>query len=191
MKGYTKALKVAMLAAASAMLAAGCADSRVASKANLAVALNHDYSANEDCLFAKPMPFPYRVAVNDKLLAETRRRLDALAEAGLLEREQSTESGAAMNRYVLTAAGSQTEGGGRFCYGRREVTSVEKFTPPVDYQGMPLTKVEYHFVLKGTPSWVKKDEVRNAFPMVAKSTSEQPVDDATLVLTHDGWVLTY
>jgi hypothetical protein len=38
---------------------------------------------------------------------------------------------------------------------------------------------------------VKQDEVRNAFPMVAKSTVEQPVDDATLVLTHDGWILTY
>ena len=191
MTGYTKALKVAMLAAASMVLAAGCADSRVASKANLADALNHDYSANQDCLFAKPMPFPYQVAVNDKLLAETRRRLDALAEAGLLEREQTPEGGTTMNRYVLTAAGSRTEGSGRFCYGRREVTSVEKFTAPIDYQGMPLTKVEYHFVLKNTPSWVKKDEVRNAFPVVAKSTAEEPVDEATLVLTHNGWVLTY
>ena len=99
--------------------------------------------------------------------------------------------GETINRYVLTAAGSRTEGKGRFCYGRRQVTSVEKFTPPVDYQGMPLTKVEYHFVLKNPPSWAKQDEVRNAFPMVAKATSEEPVDEATLMLTHDGWVLTY
>jgi hypothetical protein len=91
MKGYTKVVKMAMLAAASAVLAAGCADSRVASKANLADALNHDYSASQDCLFSRPMPFPYQVSVNDKLLAETRHRLDALAEAGLLEREQTTE----------------------------------------------------------------------------------------------------
>jgi hypothetical protein len=27
--------------------------------------------------------------------------------------------------------------------------------------------------------------------MVAKATSEEPVDEATLLLTHDGWVLTY
>jgi hypothetical protein len=80
MKGFTKSIQVAMLAAAGAVLAAGCGDTRVASKANLADALNHDYSVNEDCLFAKPMPFPYEVSVNDKLLAETRRRLDALAE---------------------------------------------------------------------------------------------------------------
>jgi hypothetical protein len=191
MKRYTKSIQVAMLAAAGAVLAAGCGDSRVASKENLVSALNHDYSASEDCLFAKPMPFPYQVSVNDKLLAETRRRLDALSEAGLLEKEQNVQSGDTVNRYVLTAAGSRTEGKGRFCYGRRQVTSVEKFTAPVDYQGMPLTKVEYHFVLKNPPSWAKQDEVRNAFPMVAKSMSQQPVDDATLVLTNDGWVLTY
>ena len=191
MKRYSKAIQVTMLAAAGAVLAVGCGDTRVASKQNLAVALNHDYSVNEDCLFAKPMPFPYEVAVNDKLLAETRHRLDALAEAGLLEKEENPEGGVIVNRYVLTAAGSRTEGKGRFCYGRRQVTSVEKFTPPVDYQGMPLTKVEYHFVLKDSPSWAKQDEVRNAFPSVAKATSEQPVDEATLLLTQDGWVLTY
>src|SRR5277367_3838058 len=191
MKRYTKSIQVAMLAAAGAVMAAGCGDTRVASKENLAYALNHDYQANQDCLFAKPMPFPYEVALNDKLLGETRKRLDALSEAGLLEREQSEVAGNTVNRYVLTAAGSRTEGKGRFCYGRREVTSVEKFTAPVDYQGMPLTKVEYHFVLKNSPSWVKKDEVRNAFPMVAKSMSPEPVDDATLVLTNSGWELTY
>ena len=191
MNRFSKSIQVAMLAAAGAVLAAGCGDTRVASKENLAYALNHDYQANEDCLFAKPMPFPYEVAVNDKLLGETRKRLDALSEAGLLEREQSEVAGNTVNRYVLTAAGSQTAGKGRFCYGRREVTSVENFTQPVDYQGMPLTKVEYHFKLKNAPSWAKQDEVRSAFPSVAKATSEQPVDEATLLLTHDGWVLTY
>jgi len=191
MKGYSKAVKMAVLAAASAVMAAGCANSNVASKQNLADALNHDYLASHDCLFAKPMPFPYEVAMNDKLLAETRHRLDALAEAGLLEREQTTQNGDTVNRYVLTAAGAHTEGGGKFCYGRRQVTSVEKFTAPVDYNGKPLTKVEYHFVMKDSPSWAKKDEVRNAFPDVAKDLAPQPVDDATLILTHDGWVLTY
>ena len=93
MKRYMKSIQVMMLAAAGAVMASGCGDSRVASKANLAYALNHDYSVNQDCLFAKPMPFPYEVAMNDKLLGETRRRLDALAEAGLLEREQNVDHG--------------------------------------------------------------------------------------------------
>jgi hypothetical protein len=191
MKRYTKTIQVAMLAAAGAVMAAGCADSRVASKESLAQALNHDYSTDEDCLFSRPLPFPYEVAMSDKMLSETRHRLDALAEAGLLEKEQTAEGSDTINRYVLTAAGSRTEGKGRFCYGRRQVTSVEKFSAPVDYRGMPLTKVEYHFVLKNPPSWAKQNEVRSAFPTLAKATEPQPVDDATLVLTHDGWVLTY
>jgi hypothetical protein len=190
MKRYLKSIQFVMLAA-GAMAIAGCADSRVASKESLASALNHDYSVNQDCLFTKPMPFPYEVSVNDKLLGETRKRLDALAEAGLLEREQNIVRGETVNRYVLTAAGSNTEGRGRFCYGRRQITSVENFTQPVDYQGKPLTKVEYHFVLKNPPSWAKQNEVRNAFPSVANATSAQPVDQATLMLTQDGWVLTY
>ena len=106
MKRYNKAINVAMLVAAGAMLAAGCADSRVATKENLASALNHDYSANEDCLFTKPMPFPYEVAVSDKLLAETRHRLDALAEAGLLEREQSP-SGSGYHQPLRSDGGGQ------------------------------------------------------------------------------------
>ena len=44
MKRYTKSIQVAMLAAVGVVLAAGCADSRVPSKQNLAEALNHDYS---------------------------------------------------------------------------------------------------------------------------------------------------
>jgi hypothetical protein len=191
MKRFNRTIQITMLAAAGAVVAAGCGDSRVANKENLTYALNHDYQASQDCLFAKPMPFPYEVAVNDKLLAETRHRLDALAEAGLLEKEQNVVSGSTVNRYVLTAAGAQTQGKGRFCYGRREVTSVEKFTPPVDYQGMPMTKVEYHFVLKNPPSWAKQNQVVAAFPSVKKDIAGQPVDDATLLLTHDGWVLTY
>src|ERR1700749_1679266 len=101
MKRVTKSIQVMMLAAAGAVLAAGCGDTRVANKENLAYALNHDYSVNQDCLFAKPMPFPYEVAMNDKLLGETRRRLDALTEAGLLERAQNVENGETGNRGVL------------------------------------------------------------------------------------------
>ena len=43
MKRYTKSIQVAVLAAAGAVMAAGCADSRVPNKQNLAEALNQDY----------------------------------------------------------------------------------------------------------------------------------------------------
>ena len=185
------ALRLAAFAGAVSILAAGCGDQKVASKRSLEKALNRDYSLNADCLFSKPLPFPYELSVSDKLLGETRGKLDALVEAGLLTREESIRGNNVVNRYSMTASGAQVKGKGRFCYGRREVTSVEKFSTPVNYDGMPLTKVEYHFVLKDSASWAKKDEVRNAFPDVAKSMQPSPIDEATLILTNDGWVLTY
>ncbi len=191
MKYLHKALNVAMLVAAGTVLAAGCGSARSANKANFAWVLNNDYSSNQDCLFTKPMPFPYEVAMNDKLLSETRRKLDALSDAGLLERDQTVQSGETVNRYMLTAAGSRTEGKGRFCYGRRQVTSIEKFTPPENHDGMSVTKVEYHFVMKNPPSWAKQEPVIQAFPSVAKSMSSEPVDEATLALTQNGWEVTY
>jgi hypothetical protein len=191
MKQYKLVLRMAMLVGAASMVAVGCGDQSVASKQNLEKALNLDYSLSADCLFAKPLPFPFQVAVNDKLTTETRERLDALVEAGLLTRDESVRGNQIVNRYAMTVAGSRVEGNGRFCYGRREVTSVEKFSQPVDYMGKPVTKVEYHFILKNSAGWAKQDEVRNAFPSVAKSLSPSPVDEATLMLTNDGWVLTY
>jgi hypothetical protein len=173
------------------MLVSGCGDQSIPTKRNLEKALNRDYSLSADCLFARALPFPYEVATDDKLLENTRGRLDALVEAGLLSRQESVRGREIVNRYWMTVRGSHVPGNGRFCYGRREVTSVENFTKPIEYDGKPLTKVEYHFILKDSPNWAKKNEVRHAFPDVAKSLSDSPVDQATLILTNDGWVLTY
>lgn len=174
------------------VLAAGCGDQSTASKSSLVKALNHDYKMNADCLFARPLPFPYEIPVSDTLLAQTRGRLDAMVEAGLLSRDEVVRNNGIVNRYSLTALGQSAEGNGRFCYGHRKVTSVEKFTPPIEYQGRPLTTVEYHFVLKDGADWAKDSDVRSAFPNVAKSFQPSPVDQATLIRSdQQGWMLTY
>ena len=191
MKTRTIGLCLGAWVGAMSILAGGCADQRAASKENLAQALNRDYKLNADCLFTKALPFPYELSVSDKLLTQTRSRLDALVAAGLLSREESVRGNQVVNRYSMTEAGARVQGKGRFCYGRREVTSVERFTTPVEYDGMPLTKVEYHFVEKDSAGWAQDATVRNAFPDVARSMQSSPIDEATLILTNDGWVLTY
>ncbi len=192
MNRRSTAFGLAILTTAATVLAAGCGDQTVASKRNLERALNHDYKINADCLFARPLPFPYEVSVSDQLLGQTRSKLDALVAAGLLSREEEVRNTGIVNQYSLTATGRSAPGQGRFCYGHREVTSVEKFTPPTDYQGRPLTTVEYHFVLKDSASWAKDSDVRQAFPDVAKSFQPAPVDEATLIRSDDqGWMLTY
>jgi hypothetical protein len=190
MNRRSTALGLALLTGAVMVMAAGCGDQT--SKASLEKALNHDYEVNADCLFARPLPFPYEISINDKLLAQTRSRLDALVEAGLLTREEEVRNNGIVNRYSLTELGMSAQGKGRFCYGHRRVTSVEKFTAPIDYQGRPLTTVEYHFVLKDGAGWAKDTEVQSAFPDVAKSFEPSPVDEATLIRSDDqGWMLTY
>jgi hypothetical protein len=171
------------------LLAAGCGDKRAISKENFAEVLKEDYAANADCLFSKPLQYPYEIAASDALLAKTRQQMDALTAAGLLSDERFNRNHETMHRYSLTTAGKQVPGGGKFCYGRREVTSVDKFTPPTEFHGNRFTHVDYHFVEKDRADWAKVYAVQSAFPTVAKTLAEQPVDEATLVLTGDGWVL--
>ncbi len=185
----TMRLRAMVLMGGAAILVSGCGDKRAISKENFAEVLQQDYAANQDCLFSKPVQYPYEIATNDALLAKMRSQMDALSAAGLLTDEISTRGSATIHRYELTATGKQVAGGGRFCYGRRQVTSVDKFTPPAEFHGNSFTKVDYHFVEKDSAAWAKVHEVQNAFPVVAKTLAEQPVDEATLVLTGDGWVL--
>ncbi len=175
---------VAAMAGALVLLGSGCGDKREMSKENFAHVLNEDYSANADCLFSKALPYPFTMQANDKLLGDVHRKMDALAAAGLLNR---TAQGGNL-RYELTLTGRQVPGNGRFCYGKRQVTSVDNYSAPTDFHGNRFTKVDYHFVEKNSPDWAKVQAVQTAFPSVAKAVAEEPIDQATLVLTPDGWV---
>ena len=50
---------LAAVAGALVLLGSGCGDKREMSKQNFAHVLNEDYSANADCLFTKPLPYPF------------------------------------------------------------------------------------------------------------------------------------
>jgi hypothetical protein len=172
------------IAGSLVLLGSGCGDKREMSKTNFAHVLNEDYSANADCLFTRPLPYPFEMQAGDKLLTDVHKKLDALTAAGLLSR--TSQNGTL--HYELTLAGQQVPGNGRFCYGKRQVTSIDSYTTPTEFHGNRFTKVEYHFVEKGRPDWAKVQAIQSAFPGVAKVVADQPVDQATLVLTDDGWV---
>jgi hypothetical protein len=175
---------LAVVAGALVLLGSGCGDKREMSKQNFANVLNEGYSANADCLFTKPLPYPFEMQASDKLLGDVHTKLDALTAAGLLTRTAQGDN----LRYELTLTGQQVPGNGRFCYGKRQVTSVDNYSAPTDFHGSRFTKVEYHFVEKGSPDWAKVQAIQTAFPAVAKAVADEPVDHATLVLTDDGWV---
>lgn len=167
----------------------GCTDKTSVSKENFAQIINQDYASTGDCLFTRSLKFPYRVGADDKLLNDTRHQLDALASEGLLSRQQVQEDHENMLQYAMTEEGRKVPGDGRFCYGTREVTSVDNYSAPAEFRGVQMTHVGYHYMIKDSATWAKAPEVKTAFPQVARSLSGQPVDEATLVLEKEGWTL--
>ena len=90
-----------------------------------------------------------------------------------------------VKRYELTTYGKRVPP--RFCYGHRVVTSIDSFTPPAAVNGQQTTKVNYHYKMMDVPGWADSDAIRKAFPAFAKATSGDAQDQATLVLTMNGW----
>jgi len=178
-----------VVAATIALAASGCTDRTSVSKENFAQVITDDYAANGDCLFSRALSYPYRIGANDKLLADTRAKLDALTSEGLLTKNPVQEGRDSLFQYELTDAGHKVPGDGRFCYGKREVTSIDNFSTPTEFRGVQMTHVGYHYTLKDSATWVKDPVVKTAFPSVARALSDQPVDEATLVLEKEGWTL--
>ena len=69
------------------------------------------------------------------------------------------------SRYTVTDAGARFAP--RFCYGHREVTSIDSFTPPAVANGFNQTTIAYYHEMKEVPAWARAPEVQAAFPEMA------------------------
>lgn len=179
------------------LLAAGCSSKNKPSKANFASAIDSYYSAHPDCLWSSPVKFPMQTDPSKQ--SETA-GLDALTDAGMLTRtaEQKREfifGSKQVNDYDLSDKGrsqwipdQQQPGFGNFCFGHRDVTSIDNFSTSGDAQGATIANVDYHFKITGAPAWAENTEMKTAFPTMAADLDGTQVDKAALVLTRDdGW----
>ena len=107
------------------LLAAGCSSKTKPTNENFMAGLNAYYATHDDCLFPSALKFPYEVSPSANA-KEDKKRMDALTDAGLMKREE--DKSIHVDVYSLTAAG--TRAGGRFCYGHRQIVSIDSFTPP-------------------------------------------------------------
>ncbi|HEX6496030.1 MAG TPA: hypothetical protein VF018_11135 [Acidobacteriaceae bacterium] len=182
-KRTASGLSSKLTAAVLLMLAlSGCTRKKTeASNENFKRAINaYFYNGRDECLFTAARKFPDEVKVAEK--AEMK-DMDALAKAGLLTR---TEDGAfQLVRYDLTPLGTRAKA--RFCFGHRDVTSVDSFTPLRVEDKRKASDVTYHYRIVDAPVWAQDENLKKQFPELARKTSDNAEGKTTVMSAYEGW----
>jgi hypothetical protein len=184
------------LAVCGAMvLAAGCRKTNTVDKSAFKSAINDYYSARQECVWSSPVKFPAQADTSND---DQTKGFDALTDAGLLVRKSAEKKrfligSKQVNDYDLSDKGRSTwtadqtqPGYGNFCFGHREVTTVDSYTPSDNPDATQYT-VNYHYDVSSVPDWANSTEMKTAFPKVATDTSGQQTAAATLMKSNNGW----
>ncbi|HEY0264498.1 MAG TPA: hypothetical protein VGC07_08235 [Granulicella sp.] len=164
----------------AALLLGGCSSSSTPNPKDYIKPLNARFLEHSECLMPDAPRFPYETSDPTK-----RKQMNALAAAQLLEAKEEKSIG--VSRYTLTPIGERT--GPRFCYGHRNVVSIDSSTPPVVTNGFPQTEVTYTYTIEDVPVWAKTAEVLAAFPEMAKAISGTSTGKGKLAKTMAGWTV--
>jgi hypothetical protein len=160
----------------------GCTRKKTeASNENFKRAINaYFYNHRDECLFPTPVRFPNEVKVPEKTEMKD---MDALSKAGLVTR---IEDGAfQLVRYDLTPLGTRAKG--RFCFGHRDVTSVDSFTPLRIEDKRKASDVTYHYRIVDAPVWAQDENLKKQFPELARKTSGNAEGKTTVMSAYQGW----
>jgi hypothetical protein len=178
------------------MIASGCHKAAVINN-TLAykAAINSYYTAHPVCLWSAPVKFPSEA---DPTNEQQSKSYDALTDAGMLTRTAAQKKrfligSKEVSEYDLSPQGrsqwqaDQTQPGyGNFCYGHREVTSIDSTTGAAQ-NGVTQETINYHYDITGVPDWAKSTEMKSAFSNVAQNLSNPQAASAMLVQTQNGW----
>jgi hypothetical protein len=163
---------------------------------NYKAAINDHFKAFPACIWSQPKKLPVQAATSDDSKTEG---YDALTQEGLLTRTTAEKkvliiASKQVNNYDLSEKGrtswtpdSSQPGYGNFCYGNREVTSIDNSTPGTNGAGAETVAVTYHYQISNVPAWAKSQEMGTAYPSIASAIGSNPSDRATLVMTGDHW----
>jgi hypothetical protein len=193
MKLYT-ALNSSLLCV-SLLLAAGCSK-KADSNTNYESAINDYYKAHPACIWSEAKKFPVQAATSDDAKTQG---YDALTDAGLLTRTTGEKkvmiiASKQVNNYDVSDKGRSAwtqdptqPGYGNFCYGHRDVTSIDNVTPGADGSGNKTAQVSYHYKMSDAAPWANTQEMKTAFPDLATTLSGPQADNAALTMTGDHW----
>jgi hypothetical protein len=163
---------------------------------NYKTAINDHFKAFPTCLWSQPKKFPVQAATSDDAKTEG---YDALTQEGLLTRTTAEKkvliiASKQVNNYDLSEKGrtswtpdSSQPGYGNFCYGNREVTSVDNSTLGTNTTGAKTVAVAYHYRIAHVAPWANSQEMQTAYPGIAAGLSSNSTDNVTLVMTGDHW----
>jgi hypothetical protein len=159
-------------------------------------AINQHYKAFPVCIWSQPKKFPVQAATADDSKTEG---YDALTQEGLLTRTTAEKkvliiASKQVNNYDLSESGrtswtpdSSQPGYGNFCYGTREVVSIDNSTLGTNGSGAKTVDVTYRYDITNVAAWAKSQEMQTAYPAIASALSSNASDKATLVMTGDHW----
>jgi hypothetical protein len=159
-------------------------------------AINDHFKAFPVCIWSQPKKFPVQAATADDSKTEG---YDALTQEGLLTRTTAEKkvliiASKQVNNYDLSDKGrsswtpdSAQPGYGNFCYGNREVTSIDNSTLGTNGVGAKTVDITYHYRIANVATWANSQEMKTAYPSIAAALSTNLSDRATLVMTGDHW----
>jgi hypothetical protein len=163
---------------------------------NYRVAINDHFKTFPVCIWPQAKKFPVQAATSDDSKTEG---YDALTQQGLLARTTAEKkvliiASKQVNNYDLSEKGrtswtpdSSQPGYGNFCYGNREVTSIDNSTIGTNATGAKTVEVSYHYRIGNLAGWANSQQMRTAYPSIDSALSANPSDRATLVMTGDHW----
>ncbi|HEV2274653.1 MAG TPA: hypothetical protein VGR96_10830 [Acidobacteriaceae bacterium] len=174
---------------------AGC-NKTTQTNANYEKAINNFYKGHPACLWPEAKKFPVQAATSDESKTEG---YDALTDSGLLARTTAEKkvfivASKQVNNYDISDKGRSVwtqdptqPGYGNFCYGHREVTSIDSSTPANPPSGGRAVEVNYHYKLVDVAPWANSQEMKTAFPDLNTALSGPQAANATVVLNGDDW----
>ena len=180
-----------------AVIASGCHRGQPDNSA-LKTAINNYYSAHPACVWENSVKFPVQADASDNTQG-----YDALTDAGLLtrtpeEKKRFLIGSKQVNDYDVSDKGRSTwtpdpsqPGYGNFCFGHREVTSIDSVTSGSAsggaVNGASAATVNYHYDLAGVPDWAKSAEMQAAFQRIQTDLSGAKTATANLLNNGNGW----
>jgi hypothetical protein len=169
--------KNALILLTLALLPIACDTKAKPTPENYIKTLNAYFNDRSECLLPDTK-FPFETSNP----AEAR-RMDTLVASQLLT--VTHEPAIHVSRYVPTTLGERSAP--HFCYGHRNVTTIDSSTPLTPTNGFNETQIVYHYTMKDVPIWAKTPAVQDAFPDMAAKVAGSPTDKATLAQTRVGF----